>query len=433
MKKIALFIILLVCTTIYAQNPIVPGYFADPSVIHVNGKYYIYSTTDGYQPYGTRGKTFAWVSDNLIDWEAQTLRGLPEKTIWAPACIQGKDGRFYLYCQNAIDFMGYVWVADTPTGEFKKAACIGGFDIEPFLDPVSGKIYVVSASKELLEMDNDVKSPTYLTRVVNRIQLQGDFFDFTEGPYMLYDNGFYYLMWSGGKCWQNSYNVNYATSRSLFGPYSDGVNNPILKTDEKNRLFGPGHNSVLRVGDKMLMFYHRQDAEFAPTCNFRFPCVAEVKLENGEMKVVKLIDNMSSWLNKDSKYKNLALSKKAFASSEDKSHRAYWAIDDCFDTSWSAGESSMPGFLTVDLGKAESINRIEICFKYIDMWVTYNVEYSQDNKKWETLVEHRQALPGNDNMYIDKDFSARYVRLNLLNNEDRNASLWEFRILKRNK
>lgn len=43
------------------QNPIIPGYFADPSLVQYNGKFYMYVTAD---PWGT-GFLSCWVSDDF--------------------------------------------------------------------------------------------------------------------------------------------------------------------------------------------------------------------------------------------------------------------------------------------------------------------------------------------------------------------------------
>jgi beta-xylosidase len=52
-----------------AGNPILPGYFADPSVVQVDGIVYIYATID---PWG--GETLAcWESK---DWKNWTYREL---------------------------------------------------------------------------------------------------------------------------------------------------------------------------------------------------------------------------------------------------------------------------------------------------------------------------------------------------------------------
>jgi beta-xylosidase len=190
--------------------------------------------------------------------------------VWAPAVVKGKNNKYYLYCQSSVDYT--VYVGDTPTGPFKKINQLKGFDLEPFTDLVSSKIYVVSASQEIFEMDNDPASPTYLTKIARRLSVKGRF-DFTEGPYLFYRKGLYYLMWAGGRCWQKSYNGRYATAKSLEGPYVDAPA-PLLQNDEVHGVLGPGHNSMLEAGGRTFLLYHRQDVERAPT--YGFPCASEV-------------------------------------------------------------------------------------------------------------------------------------------------------------
>ena len=49
------------------KNPILPGQFADPSIIQYNDRYYLYPTTDGCP--GWSGTVFhAFSSDDLLDW-----------------------------------------------------------------------------------------------------------------------------------------------------------------------------------------------------------------------------------------------------------------------------------------------------------------------------------------------------------------------------
>ena len=43
------------------QNPILPGYFADPSLVQYDGKFYMYVTAD---PWGTDFLS-CWVSDDF--------------------------------------------------------------------------------------------------------------------------------------------------------------------------------------------------------------------------------------------------------------------------------------------------------------------------------------------------------------------------------
>lgn len=411
-----------------AQNPLLPGYFADPSIKKFGDRYYLYVTTDGYQPFGNLGLTFVWTSLNLIDWQPEVLEGLPYKSVWAPAVVKGKNNKYYLYCQSSVDYTGYVYVGDTPTGRFTKVNILGGFDLEPFTDPVSGKVYVVSATQEIFEMDNDPASPTYLTKITRRISVKGRF-DFTEGPYMFYRKGLYYLMWAGGRCWQKSYNVRYATAKSLEGPYVDAPT-PLLQNDEVHAVLGPGHNSMLEAGGRTFVLYHRQDVEKAPTCGFRFPCASEVAFNSdGSLRFVRYIDDLGAALGMKSAYVNLALNKPVFANTEETLHRAINAVDGRNDTRWTTGANE-PGTLTVDLLSEQAIKRVETDFEFPDKLLTFKLEYSSNNLEWTTLVDHStEAIMAYKAMATDKEFRARYIRLTVLNSEDRNASVWELRVL----
>ena len=411
-----------------AQNPLVPGYFADPSIKKFGDTYYLYVTTDGYPPYGNDGLTFVWTSTNLTDWQPQVLDGLPYKSVWAPAVIKGKNGKYYLYCQNSVDYKGYVYMADSPTGHYVRVAHIGGFDIEPFEDPMSKKIYVVSATQEIFEMDNDPASPTYLTKIVRTIPVKGHF-DFTEGPYLFYRKGLYYLMWAGGRCWQKSYNVRYAVAKILEGPYMD-AKAPLLENDEAHAVIGPGHNSVLEVDGRTFLLYHRQDPARAPTCGFRFTCASELTFgPNGSLKLGAHVNDLGQLFNAKPTLMNLALNKPVFANTELPANRALHAVDGRNDTRWTTGANEK-GTLTVDLQREESIKRVEVAFEYPDKQVTFSLEYSLDNLTWTTLTDHTaEAITAYQAMVTEKDFLARYVRLTITNSEDRNASVWELKVL----
>ena len=47
-------------------NPIVPGYFADPTIEKFGDTYYLYATTDGNG--GGRGPATVWVSKDFVNW-----------------------------------------------------------------------------------------------------------------------------------------------------------------------------------------------------------------------------------------------------------------------------------------------------------------------------------------------------------------------------
>ncbi|MBC7654193.1 MAG: family 43 glycosylhydrolase [Oligoflexus sp.] len=422
---------LLTCMVFFgfSQNPIIPGYFADPSIKNFNGKYYIYATTDGYGPFGNDGQPLVWVSDDLVQWKPEKLEGFPNETIWAPAVIKGKDNKYYVFCQNSIDYSGYVYKGDSPTGPFKKVSHLGGFDLEPFLDPVSGKIFGISATKQLLEMNNDIDSPDYLTKVVKTIPLQGELFDFTEGPYMFYKNGFYYLMWAGGRCWQRSYNIKYAVSKNIEGPYKSIGKGIILATDEKQNVLGPGHNSIIELNGRYFTFYHRQDPDAVNPCASRFSCVSEVVFnKDGAVEFKQLVDDLPKTLGIKSKMINYALNAETFANTEGLKHRAVYATDGKNDTRWTT-EVNQQGQLSINLGQERAIKQIEVDFEYPDKWHTFKLEYSNDNQNWTTIVDHtQQAVQAYPNMFTDVDIKAKFIKLSINNSEDRTASVWEVKV-----
>ena len=108
-----------------AQNPILPEMHADPEVLAANGRYYIYSTTDGAPGWG--GYYFTcYSSKNLRQWQYEGIildvkKDTPwgKGNAWAPA-IEKKNGKYYFYYsadQGERKAIG-VAVSDSPTGPF---------------------------------------------------------------------------------------------------------------------------------------------------------------------------------------------------------------------------------------------------------------------------------------------------------------------------
>ena len=100
------------------SNPLLPGYFADPTIKKFGDTYYIYATTDGIKL--ASGEPQVWISKDFVNWynyemEIELPRGLTN--CWAPDVLKGKDGRYYYFmgnCQFGCNIYGYV--SDTPMG-----------------------------------------------------------------------------------------------------------------------------------------------------------------------------------------------------------------------------------------------------------------------------------------------------------------------------
>lgn len=127
---IALLIIFLIsgCTSKpkdMITNPIMEGYFADPSIILYEGKYYIYATID---PWGGEELAvfettdFKQFEQKHINWPTKQACTSPtsgESMVWAPSVVQGVDGQFYMYVSVGSE----VWAgtAKHPLGPWENA------------------------------------------------------------------------------------------------------------------------------------------------------------------------------------------------------------------------------------------------------------------------------------------------------------------------
>lgn len=118
----------------HSANPILPGYFADPSLVQADGKLYIYATLD---PWGD--KTLGcWESSDFKNWTYRVLNWPTKQActsptskaagVWAPSVVRGQDGKFHMYVSVGSE----VWagVADHPLGPWRNA--LGDRPLVPF-------------------------------------------------------------------------------------------------------------------------------------------------------------------------------------------------------------------------------------------------------------------------------------------------------------
>jgi beta-xylosidase len=255
-------------------NPVINGYYADPSIVVADNKFYIYATID---PWG--GDSLAlWVSDDFKNWSRKELNWPTKQLckspasngskVWAPSVILGTDKKYHMFVSVGSEV--YAGVSDHPEGPWRnvktdgspfiatqKAINVHTIDAEAFLDK-NGKAYLYWGSGwdwkdghcfvgELNKsMDAFIGKPEDITPP-----------NYFEGPYMLKRNGTYYLMYSDDTCTNSSYKVRYSVSKSPKGPWKEGANSPILTSDLANGIVGPGHHTMLKHNGKHYIIYHR--------------------------------------------------------------------------------------------------------------------------------------------------------------------------------
>jgi beta-xylosidase len=254
------------------RNPIITDDNpADPHVIRVDGTYYLYATTHG------RGYD-ALTSTDLVHWAPQgSVFDDPRGGAWAPDVFHHRrgDGKFYLYytdtdpkaasrLEHEAKQIG-VAVADGPLGPFvdQKVLARGAIDAHLFQDD-DGKMYlyyvpIVGGFSIIVQPMADPLTPAGDAREVLRPTERWEMKSgrVTEGPFMLKRDGTYYLMYSGTGADSPDYAIGYATSKRPTGPFAKYRGNPIVKRTD--RVFGPGHHSVVEGPDgKLWMVYHQK-------------------------------------------------------------------------------------------------------------------------------------------------------------------------------
>lgn len=258
----------------FVKNPIVNGYYADPTVIKDKGVYYIYATID---PWGGKElgvletKDFKNFTVRHINWptkEACTSPTSNNSMVWAPSVRKAKNGKFYMYV--AVGSEVWAGVADQPLGPWKNAKAdntplvtkndfpeVHNIDPDCFIDDngqaylywgsgydwVNGHCMAVKLKSDMVALDGkpvDITPPHYF-----------------EAPHMVKRKGLYYLMYSYGKAIDATYQVRYSTGKTPLGPWTEGKYDPVLSTSADSTTFGPGHHTVFKENGQYYILYHR--------------------------------------------------------------------------------------------------------------------------------------------------------------------------------
>ncbi|MEU6639998.1 family 43 glycosylhydrolase [Streptomyces rochei] len=247
------------------RSPVLPGLYADPDVRYMDGRYWIYPTTDGFPGWsGTRFKAFS--SRDLVHW---TDHGVildlgpdvawADGNAWAPA-IAERDGKYYFYfC--AEQQIG-VAVADSPAGPFKDAlggplvgkGRFSGQMIDPSVftdDDGRSYLYWGNGHGYVVPLNDDMVS--FDASRVEDITPE----NFREGSFVVKRDGTYYFMWSEDDTRSEDYHVAYATGPTPLGPWTK--RGTILSKRPEYGILGTGHHSVVNAPgtDDWYVVYHR--------------------------------------------------------------------------------------------------------------------------------------------------------------------------------
>lgn len=407
-----------------AGNPLLPGYFADPSVLNADGKWYIYATIDpwGGDELGVwESVDFANWTFRSINWPTKRAASSPESNgnkVWAPSVVRGRDGRYWMYVSVGSEI--WVGTASHPLGPWHDAnrgkPLIGrnyrpGFhmiDAEAFIDDdgtpylywgsglnwANGHCFVVKLNADMVHFEGEPKDIT-----------PSNYF---EGPFMFKSDGEYFLTYSNGKTTSDTYEVRYAVGASPVGPFKEQKNEPILSTDRPRQIISPGHHAIMRADGETYILYHRQALPFVEGEDMRRQVAIDRFEVSPEKTLLKIAASNSGQRPGPIRRKTGLAYAITATNTSDAAHSAQKAMDDNYATLWRA-PSKGTGWLTADFGKPTMISQSEIRPEYPMRSYRFDMLVSQDGNRWTPVIS--QARTRGSPIILKHPARVRFVRL----------------------
>ena len=431
-----------------AGNPLLPGYFADPTIRKFGDTYYIYATTDGTG--NGYGPAQVWMSKDFVNWKNVTMNWPTTEVVWAPDVVQQPDGTYrYYYCTPCVLYVGE---SDSPIGPWKNrlgepdAVLVedrfvhNAITLDPqlFVDD-DGSEYLYFGTWGIYEgfgcgaakLAADGKSFTDKKLIPNT-----EIKDFFEAPYVFKKDGIYYFTYSSGSCHDHTYRVQYAVSKEgPMGPYE--YKGCILEYTEDMTIQGTGHHSMLVDGDNYYIVYHRHGLPKSLHGFNRQVCIDQMEFdENGDIKKITPTHEgllPASLAQNAPKFENLAFGKKVTASSYYNDwFKPEYATDDNNATLWRAKDCHGEEYITIDLGKSTEFNQVWTQFEYTVFFYQYKIETSDDGKNWTMYADKTDNVYQGSPMIDEAEAKARYIRITITDTQKNGhfPAIWNVKVYK---
>lgn len=237
-------------------NPIISGFYSDPSVCAANGKYYMVCSSFQYFP-----GVPLFESGDLVNWKqigyvlTRKSQVMLEKIgssggVFAPT-IRYRDGRFYMVTTNNTTHQNFYVYTDDIYGEWSEPVCVAQGGIDPSLFFEDGHTYFMSNGEDdagrsgITQCEIDLETGEKLSP--GKCIWQGSGGRFLEGPHLYRIGEYYYLMAAEGGT-EYGHMITYARSRSVWGPFENYAHNPVLTNRNKAPYIiqGIGHGDLIQ-------------------------------------------------------------------------------------------------------------------------------------------------------------------------------------------
>lgn len=246
-------------------NPVLPGFNPDPSVVRVDGVYYIVTSTFEYLP-----GLPVYRSEDFVTWEQiGNVATRPEQLeisqvptnmgVWAPT-LRHHDGLFHVIVGVPGGRGCLVFTASDPAGPWSDGIVLEGLNgIDPDLAwDEDGTAYVTFSGLILSGPETgkhlgiqqvrvDLATGTLLEEP--RSLWSGSGFMFPEAPHLYQRDEHWYLVIAEGGT-ERGHGVSIARADSPVGPFEAGPANPILTARSTTRpVQNTGHGDLVEGPD----------------------------------------------------------------------------------------------------------------------------------------------------------------------------------------
>lgn len=254
-------------TTEEPKTVLVP--LGDPFIMLYNDTYYAYGTNaeDGIEVY---------TSNDLNKWKKEAKLALHKNDIWASRWFWAPEvyhvnGKFYMYF-SADEHISAA-VSDSPLGPFKQAdkkpmlANEKAIDNSLFIDD-DGKAYlffdrfndglniwVAELTDNLLSIKEETMHPCiHVSQSWEEVWPRVN-----EGPFVIKQNGLYYMTYSANSYESPFYGIGCATTDNIMGEWTKYEDNPLLQ--KPGDLVGVGHSATFKdkEGNQRIVFHAHHD------------------------------------------------------------------------------------------------------------------------------------------------------------------------------
>ncbi|WP_273506538.1 glycoside hydrolase family 43 protein [Fulvimarina manganoxydans] len=287
------------------QNPILPGFNPDPSIVRVGEDYFIATSTfewyPGVQIHHSRDlRNWRLVKRPLDRANQLDMRGDPDSGgVWAP-CLTHSDGLFWLIYTDVKrrdggfkDTHNYLVTAPSIEGPWSDPVYLNSSGFVPSLfHDEDGRKWLVNMIWDhnhvapgdrfvgIAMQEYDPKAER-LTGPIRNIY-RGTPSKFTEGPHLYRRDGWYWLLTAeGGTGYDHA--VTIARSKRLEGPYETDPRQHVLTAKgTEGTLQRAGHADIVETADGDFYMVHLCSRPLSLTDNRRSPLGRETAIQKLE-------------------------------------------------------------------------------------------------------------------------------------------------------